>query len=259
MRSRPPLLLILLILGLCFVLGLVSTLLPDTSNGAPATRTPPRTATPIRRATPTPGPSAVYFFGVDDLQSDEPALLAVWMAKYERGSPDVFLYGFPTDMQVDGEVQGRLVDLFDWDPVDGPSAAFLQGLRTVSLLPARMIVVLDRAGFQAVINRLGGVELSGARLSGAETLAALSLWEDDPTASVQAQARVLQALAPLAPRAGATPDLTPLLTLIPDHAYLSLRPAEAALLLAPLLPLEPESIHITTLTLPGVSPARGGD
>ena len=259
MRSKPPLLLVFLFLGLCFVLGIASTLLDDSGDEASATPALRRTATPTRRATPTPGPAAVYFFGVDELESEHPRLLAVWMATFERGGSDVFLFGFPTDTQAGGDSSGTLGDLFAWDPAAGPSPHFEQALQTVTLLPARMTVVLDRVGFQAVVNHLGGVELSGVRLSGAETVAVLELWQDDPTASVEAQARVLEALAQRAPRAGATPDLTLLLSLIPDHAYLSLRPAEAALLLAPLLPLGPDSIHVTTLTLPGGAPHSARD
>ncbi len=250
MRSKPPLLLVVLFLGLCFVLGLASTLLEDLDQRRTPTPASLRTATATRGATPTPGPSAVYFIGVDELESEQPRLVAVWMATFERSGTDVFLFGFPSDMQTGGPDSDGLASLFTRDEDGGPSSEFELALQSVSLLPPRMTVILDRTGFQAVVNHMGGVELGGVRLTGAETMAVLDLWQDDPTGLVEAQARILGALAQQAPRAGSTPDLTPLLSLIPDHAYLSVRPADAALMLAPLLPLGADSIHITTLTLP---------
>lgn len=256
MRSRPPAYLFGLVLTTCFILGVVSVFIRKAGTATPAPRTPAQRPTVTRAASPTPGQTAVLFLGIDDLQEPAPVLLAVWVATYSLPGRDVFLFGFPTDTLAGEDTQTPLQDLFAWDPSSGPDPAFLTALQAITLLPPRLIVVLDALGFAAAIDYLGGVDLNGVQLSGAEVNAVLDLWQDNPGARVEAQARVLEALSQRSPSLGATPDLTPLLALIPEHGYLSTQPADAALLLAPLLPLDPTAVHILTLTPPPSSSLR---
>jgi hypothetical protein len=42
-------------------------------------------------------------------------------------------------------------------------------------------------------------------------------------------------------------EVTPLLKLVPEHAYISLDPNQVFSLLAPILPLNPDNVHVVKL------------
>jgi hypothetical protein len=246
MRSRLPLSLVILLLAFCFALGLISALLArDREPAAPPTLLP----------TPREEQVTILFVGVDQLSEAAPRLRAIWIASFEPPGSDLFVTGIPVDfpaLSLDGR---PLEEAFTWSPEDGPSPDFLAALGSVAPLAPDVVVMLDRQGFAALVDYLGGIELNGAALDGAQVTAVLELLADDPAASTASQERVLEAMVGRAEALGDSPDITPLAALVPDHARLSSPLAETIALAAPLLPLRASAVHFDTLA----APATAGD
>ncbi|HSB90220.1 MAG TPA: hypothetical protein VLD63_09370 [Anaerolineales bacterium] len=225
-----------------FALGLASVLLrPSAPSAATATSTDE----------PTPAPDApqstALILGVDDLGSSSPQLLAVWLAAHRPPGRAVYLFGLTTDTNTaDG---AKLTQAFSWKPGSGPSREFLSAVASLSPVALDVVVVMDETAFAALIDFLGGVELEGGVVGGREVIGVMGLLTGDAAASLDAQGRLLEALAQRAGQVGPGTELKPLADLVPEHLYLSIPTADALTRLAPLLPLDRSNIHIS-LPLP---------
>jgi len=223
----------------CFILGLARALRrPDSS------------------AFPTPGPSTraapvadldqtmVLFVGVDDLSSPSPRLRAVWWAAFRPPGKEVFLYGIPLNRPLEEDPDRTMSDVFRWSPVTGVDPMLLMAMRNVISLSPALVIVLDEVGFATLIDFLGGVTQDGETMDGATVIGFLNLIADKPQTLLETQATILGGLRHKIPTFVEQVDLTPLTNLIPAHAYLSESVPEAFALLSPLLPIDPESIHV---------------
>ena len=181
---------------------------------------------------------------MDSLKRDNPTLKAVWYVTYQLPATDVFLLGVPFDFPISGEPGENLRQAFGWSDRDGVSASFLQGLRDSIPLQFGTVVVLDDDGFAAAVDFVGGLKVDQTTFSGAEVLGILRLTSDDSRDSLNTQKRVLDGLVEQAPGLGETPDLTPLVDLIPEHIYLSSPLGDLVAKLAPVLPVSPAKTHI---------------
>ena len=247
MIKRPSLPLVLLVLFICFAAGLVSVLLKQGSESDPlASLEPPstfETPLPIGDATTSPQ-TTILIIGVDQLQNDTPQLEAIWFVTFRLPGRDLFLLGIPIDARVRVQPELRLKDLFRWSLDQGPDALFMQALYDEVPLSIDVILVIDEFAFAELIDYMGGVTLESGTLDGNQVIGILELVEDQPTAALEVQERVVQALSEKAPNLGSTPDLTPLLALIPGNAFSSIPSLNLVALINPLLPLQPDSIHI---------------
>lgn len=244
-RMKPtvtPVVLLLLLLA-CFALGVISALV-----GNPQPQATPLPSADVSAATTVSGQTTILILGADDLQSADPTLLAIWYATFRLPGREVFVLGVPTDIQVPGDPPIPVAALFHCSPDSGADPTFLVALNQAVPLPPNLVLCLDRVAFSTLVDYLGGLDINGTRLDGAQTMAVLDLLLDDPPSLLATQSRVLEAMARQAPLIGATPDLTPLIALIPDHAYLSMPVNEVAALAAPLLPISPATIHIDLST-----------
>ncbi len=238
MRSNLSAAAVLILLAVCFMLGLASALLGQS---------PPPRPTPPSESPPTvPAQTTVLIVGVDDLQVDHPALMALWVAAYRQGA-DMFVLGVPLDFPAG---QTGLSGLFAFSRDEGVSPAFLQAFAEIVPVTPDLVVVVDRTAFIALVDYLGGLELNGAHLDGVEVAAALDLLGADASALLTAQGRVLEAMAARASLLGSSPDITPLISLVPGHVHLSQSLAYAIGLTASLLPVDPMRIHFDRLDSP---------
>jgi len=235
MRHRLPLGLVILLLAFCFGLGLLSALLARSAEGDE----------PPPSSLPAPREEQVNFLivGVDEIASPRPALTALWVASFEPPGRDLFLTGIPIDASAPALDGAPVAGAFAWSSEAGPSAEFLAAVASLAPLELDVVISLDRQGFAAVVDYIGGIELNGARLDGAQVVAVLELLEEDPSASVASQRRVLESMAARAAALGDSPDITPLISLIPDHARLSMPLNQVVSLTAPLLPLDASALH----------------
>jgi hypothetical protein len=234
MRPRLPLSLVILLLVFCFGLGMASALLARGSEErAPASALP----------SPHEEQVNILVIGVDDLANSGTALTALWLASFEPPGRELFVTGISIHAPAPSLDGAPLSGAFAWASDSGPSTAFLAALHSLAPLEPDAVITLDRVGFAAVVDYLGGVELNGALLDGAQVTAVLELLEEDANASVAGQRGVLQSMVARAEALGDAPDISPLTRLIPDHAWISVPLSELVAQTAPLLPLDAASVH----------------
>lgn len=249
-RSRSSFIYILLVAIVCFAAGMASVLLREDIFGSRQeqyqieTRAP---RDPSPESTPGARSISIVVFGVDDLSLEKPQLQALWFASFEPPQKQIQLLGISVDASI-SESGVTLRENFSlFEPPDF-GAGFLTALTTLAPHPIHGFIVLDEEGFAALIDYIGGVTLDDQQLSGAAAVGALSLLSDQPSASLRMQRRLITSLAMNAESIGNTPELTPLTTLVPDHAYTSPSPYELASLGSQLLPIDPTLVSVEIRT-----------
>jgi hypothetical protein len=236
------------VIGVCFTLGLLSAILGIPGGSSPGdVPTPPLptwTADPAGSSQTT-----ILVLGVDSLSVSEPRLRAVWWVTFRLPGRELFLLGVPPDYRV-GSGLPSLADQFHWSPQAGPGSEFMTVLHTAAPQDVQVTAALDEVGFAALIDYVGGVNLNGVPLRGDQAMAVLGLIEDDASALLTTQSRLLEALIAPAAAMGPSPDVSALIALIPLHAYLSEPFSQLAARLSPLLPLDPAMVHVDLLAAP---------
>lgn len=219
-----------------FVLGLLSVVLGglEAGPGAGTTPTPPAGV----------GQTTLLILGVDRFDQP-PALRAIWFVTFRPPGRSVFLYGLPTDAPIRGQEPVTLRALFSWSSDRGVDPLFLTQLSAAVPLQPDVTILMDETAFAALVDYVGGVDLNGTVFSGNDVLGFLSLVLDEPEATLSSQSRLIEAMAQRLPELGAAPDITPLHGLVPDHAHLSLPVSHLAGLLSPLLPVDPDEVHVS--------------
>ena len=238
MTKRPPLTVILLVIVLCFALGVLNVLL--NSPDEPVSQSP----TPTAPTVPDNSSNllSVLIVGVDQLSSADPNLRSLWVALYDETGGTLYLHGVPLDSVVNGIKGTRIEDAFTWSQQEGVDPQFLSSLYSILALSPDLVVLLDDVAFASVVNFLGGVDIEGAKLDGSSVLAFLSLSWDKPEVLLNNQALILEALVPQALASAPSPELTELIALIPEHVYLSQDVTDAVALLTPLREIGSENI-----------------
>lgn len=238
MTKRPPLPVIVLVIVLCFVLGLLNVVLNNSEGTQP---TPPTSTPSVLSENPTDLRS-VLIVGVDEMEDASPSLRAVWVLLYQISTESLYLHGIPLDSTAEEGGSKSLRDLFAWSIQDGLDEAFMEELHRILPLSPDLIVVNDETAFASAVDYLGGVEIGGANLDGESVVAFLSLSWEKPETLLNNQALILEALVPKALASSPTPELSELAELIPEHVYLSWDVTEAVALMNPLRDIDPENI-----------------
>ena len=238
MTKRPPLTVILLVIVLCFALGLLNVLLDSPDELVSLSPTPSPPIVPENSS----NLQSILIVGVDQLNSADPNLRALWVALYDETRETLYLHGVALDSAVNGISGTKIEDVFAWSQQGGVDPQFLESLYSILPLSPDLVVLLDDVAFAAVVNYLGGVDIEGAKFDGSSVLAFLSLSWDKPEVLLNNQALILEALVPHALASAPTPKLTELIELIPEHVYLSQDVSEAVALLTPLREIGSENI-----------------
>lgn len=242
MARRPSLAILIIVAGAFFLIGLYTAFMqggPDQPNNAsPAPVSTAASTSQTRRQV------TLLLLGVDDLSADDPDLQAVWFLSYRPPVKDAFLLGVPLDLEVDGDPPATLQDSFELASDGGPTDRFKQRLYQAVPLDVDATIVLDRTGFAAAIDFVGGVTIDQATFSGQDVLGILKLTEDDPQSTLSLEKRLLAAMSQQAASIGPSPEITALVNLIPGHMYISGEVTDMVALVSPLLPIEPSTTHI---------------
>jgi hypothetical protein len=248
MHLKSPAIYILLLILVCFTAGVISVVLkPEATTpviqGSPETPTQEAAVEILPTPEDTTNTQTILILGVDHIADPEGRLLAIWLLTLDLHSGQITFLGLPTDLiSPRGEV--ALADSFDlWIPPDY-GATFIREIGDLTQTSITGIVALDEHAFAVLLDYMGGVELDGQVLDGASVIGSLRLTYAFPQASLTLQTRILESLRANVGRVGATPELTPLTSLAPIHAYTSPSPPELATLAIPLLPLHPDLISI---------------
>jgi hypothetical protein len=245
MTKRPPLAVILVVIVLCFALGLLNVLIGSPEEIATP---PPNPPTPTAIAENLTDLRSVLIVGVDELNSPTPSLRALWVLLYEVSGETLYLHGVPLDAATGSPNSRSLKDLFAWSIQDGLDPEFTSTLYQILPLSPDLIVVNDDAAFASAVNYLGGVDIEGAKFDGESILAFLSLSWDKPEILINNQSLILEALIPKALSSAPSPELSELIELIPEHVYLSQDVTDAVAMLTPLREISPENIFFILLS-----------
>ncbi len=243
MTNRAPFKLLLLVVVVCFALGLLSVFLRQAQQSSGA-------LTPTSTVDVSTGQTTVLILGVDAFSNANPKLNSIWLATYRLPGKDVFLYGVPVNQPAGVGTAGGLQALFHWSAEQGVDSTFLSRLKEVVPLPPQVVVLMDDAAFAAIVDYLGGVELNGTSFGGTQVLGVLSLVGDDPQALLATQSHLLEALVKKLPVLGETPDVSSIQALVPEHIHLSIPVSQLLGLVAPLLPVEPSSVYVSLWSKP---------
>ncbi len=249
-RSRSSFIYILLVAIVCFAAGVASVLLRDDfiqPRPTAPTIIPEKAAAQELVPTSSERQVSIVLFGVDDLSKEQPELQALWFASFEPPGKAIHLLGVPIDSTQGGSKQTIKDNFTLFDPPDF-GAELLTDLSSYAPYPIQGFIVLDEQGFSGLIDYIGGVTLDGQDLNGSAAVGALSLVNEQPLASLRMQARLIASLTENAATIGSTPELTPLTSLVPDHAYTSPSPYQLASLGSQLLPIDPENVTIEIYT-----------
>lgn len=244
MTRRPSLAILIIVSGAFFLLGLYSVFLQGGGSKGEATPTKASSSAVATTIPATSDQTTILVLGVDSLEAKAPSLRAIWYITYRLPAKDVFLLGAAADIPVQGRPGTAMKAVFGWSPENGVSPSFLEDLRRTIPLSFDALVVMDDKGFAAAVDFLGGVTVNGTEFSGQQVLDILSLTSDDPKGELATQKRVLEALSAKAGDLGDTPDLTPLVSLVPEHIYLTKPLGQIVALISPVLPIHSETTHI---------------
>ena len=243
MTNRAPFKLLLLVVVVCFALGLLSVFLRQAQQSSGA-------LTPTATVVASNGQTTLLILGVNVFSGADPKLNSIWLATYRLPGKDVFLYGVPINQPVAVGGASGLQALFHWSAEQGVDPTFLSKLQEIVPLPPQVVIVMDDAAFAAIVDYLGGVELNGTSFSGNQVLGVLSLVGDDPQALLASQSHLLEALVQKLPALGETPDVSSIQALVPEHIHLSIPVSQLLGSVAPLLPVEPASIYVSLWSKP---------
>lgn len=207
------------------------------------------------RLTSQNGSRMILILGVDDLQSHPATLVAVWLANSRISNKEVLLIGYPIDAVA--PLQGQsLQQLFRYNPEQGIAPGFIEAVQNLAVVSSiDLIVMLDEVMFASLVNYVGGVQLDDGWLSGQDCVAIQRLFYDDGSHLVRTQQRILQELRLQLNGIAGSFDITSLVLLSREHAFLPVDPAQLALWAAPFLPVDPKNIRveIASSTLPSQS------
>ena len=246
MRERAPFAILFVLIA--FVLGVISIFLPKGSTGDGSGAIASSIESPIVQVTEAATPrSTLLVIGVDDLGKESPELRALWMVSFRPPERDVLLLGVPID-QTSEDGDSKLQETFGLTAEKQASEAFLRTMLDILPVQPNVVIVMDEVFFGALVDYLGGAFVYEGHLDGTSVIALQNVLAEDAEALLVMQAKVLKALAFNISLLESTPDIEPLLALIPTHCKPSVDPAQLVLLISPLLPLQPETIRVETLS-----------
>jgi hypothetical protein len=172
--------------------------------------------------------------------------MAAWLASFRPPDGDLYLTGFPTDHRLPGGTTLRQAY------AEAPDS--LEPFAALADLPLTAIIILDADGFGQLIDFVGGVPAGEETVDGQSAVNVLALLDDEPQASLLAQARLLQALSARADRVQPGTDLQPLLDVASMHTTVSIPARDVLTAVAPFLPFTADRIHVSP---PGSAPDSG--
>ncbi len=245
MRKKPSATYLLLALLAFFLLGLLSVLIRKNATETPAVTHPTRVVSTSSQNLTLEDLNTILILGVDEAVSPQPVLQSIWFVTLDNEIKEVSLQGYPTNYKHPDSGK-TLAESFTWSAITGFDAFNLDPYDLLS--PGSLIatVILDEEGFADLVDYVGGITFNEEPLDGSAVSGVMEMLFEQPEASLTMQARVIGAIIVSASELGTTPELTPLIALIPEHASISHPAPELASLAIPFLPISPEAFNVET-------------
>lgn len=238
-RHRARYALLLLSFGLCLGTGMLRVAIREGDNPAQ-----------LADATVTPDPGGeggVLVLGVDDLQSVDPTLLAVWFVQSPPLGDRLELTGISTDWHPENSPLSNLQRMFSFTEEPSIAPSFLNALSEGGFARPEAILIMDEVAFSALIDYMGGITFRGDRMDGEEVSTALRLLYEEPEEALKTQVRIVEELVKQINLLENPPDLSRLTPLIPDHVLLSVPQYRVMEVLSLHFPLRSEFIGVRAL------------
>lgn len=227
----------LVLVSLAFLVGLATVVIQGNgSSDDPGDGAPPG----VRRT--------ILILGVDDLQAEDPRLVALWQATFLLDQRELFVLGYPTDKQVCVPNARPLNELFEWSSDRGVHPEFMAAFDGQELLTPQVIIVADEVAFAWLIDWREGIELGDAQLDGQQALAVLRPLYGNPAGALAMQEAFVLSLKEKVPSLGEETPIDKIADLMPDHLYMSHSIQDVLVFLSPLIP--PDTIPILVYAIP---------
>jgi hypothetical protein len=240
MTKRPPFVVIILVIIICFVLGILNVFIADPEETVSISDTPFPTQI---EATDLPIQS-ILIIGVDDLRNIKPKLRAIWVAAYRSSDKIIYLHGLSLDTPILSNEASDLQSNFTYSAQTGPGDQFIKSVHEILPLDPTLTIVLDDIAFAAIVDYLGGIAVQENALNGESVLTFLSLYWDQPKLLLENQATIVRAMIPKALELPESPELTDLFNLVPTHAFLSMDISTTVAKIFPLRDTNPDSVFL---------------
>lgn len=167
--------------------------------------------------TPSNGQTNLLVIGVDRLESRQPRLESIWLLGYFPDNPRVTLIPvFPASPGTHPAYLRSLQESFRISEHGRPSPEMLKTLQKDHIWWNGYVIVDDIAMIE-IIDFLGGIEVNDRRVKGALAISSFPLPQEDPSASLDGQTRLLDRICQQANLLLPSADLRKILNLIPDH------------------------------------------
>jgi hypothetical protein len=246
MTKKPPLAIIIIVIVICFALGVLNVFLTK-YDGPVVSATPLPTDSPVETETAL---RSVLLLGVNRLDVEHPALRSIWFALFQPGGDTVYLHGIALNASAPELDPGALHEIFTWDSETGTNETFRRMLFHVLPLTPDLTIVLDDQAFSKAIDYLGGVEFQGKRMEGEGIISIVNQPTEDYEFLLEVQSEIIKAMIPEALKLAPSPELTELLNLVPEHADISLEVKDALALITPLRTVPAENVFFILLPSP---------
>lgn len=196
---------------------------PENHSAAEPTTPAGRSEEPVLLAMdslPTESPTGqrtILIIGIDELQAPVPSLKSVWVLFYIPSSPGMTLVPlYPAMSNNQTEPDAALAASFALTPEKTPAQSFVDALDGKDVHWSHY-AVLDAVGLAALIDTLGGVDISADHLDGNSVVAGLSAIEADTVHSLESQSDLIKGLCAIPGRPGVVIDVPAIFNLLNGH------------------------------------------
>jgi hypothetical protein len=167
--------------------------------------------------TPSNGQKNLLVIGVDRLKSRQPRLESIWLLGYFPDNPHITLIPvFPASPGIQPAYLRSLQKGLRISEQGRPSPEMLKMLQKDHIWWNNYVIVDDIAMIE-IIDFLGGIQVNERRVKGALAISSFPLPQEDASAALDGQTRLLDRICQQANLLLPSADLRKILNLIPDH------------------------------------------
>jgi hypothetical protein len=171
------------------------------------------------------GQRSILLISATSIDTSNPHLESIWLATYFTSDTTIRLLPiFPAGDNPISDFEKQLNHSFDLNKKNGTLVLdqdFTKLLEDNNYWWSGYFI-FDEVALTQIFNLLGGIELNGKNLSGEQALNELPRVLDNPYEAFSSQLAILQSACRKFMEANQNPDMSQIISLLPDHIYTSL-------------------------------------